>query len=270
MLKHVAQRFALFSFAAYGALWTVIESLSAFIEALKPSGACAYVVLVGTALIVGAWKAWPARRVELPIPGSDSSIAVEFGDIFSKKGCIAIQVNEYFDSRLGDHVSPNSLHGMFIRDVLGGQSASFDTLVSAALAGVPHEVVPRQDGNTRRYKIGTTASIDVNAQRFLLYAFTRTDLTTLKASATVHEVWDALAGLWEAARIRSNGYPIYVPLLGAGLAGVGLPERRLLDLLILSIVYQTKKSKIGNQVTIVLHQSLRRKIDLKDLKVGED
>lgn len=267
MFKHVAQRFAVFSFAAYGALWTVIESFSAFVETLKPSGVCAYAMLAGASMLAGAWKAWPAGRIELPIPGTDSSIAVEFGDIFSKKGCIAIQVNEYFDSRLGEHVSPNTLHGMFIRDVLGGQSASFDALVSAALAGVPHEEVPRQDGNTRRYKIGTTASIDVNAQRFLLYAFARTDPNTLKASATVHEVWDALAGLWEAARVRSNGYPIYVPLLGAGLAGVGLPEPRLLDLLILSIVYQTKKNKIGNQVTIVLHKRLKRKIDLKELRL---
>lgn len=270
MLKHAAKRFFVFSFAAYGAFWTIIESVSAFKDQLKPTGVLAYSVLVLFSLAVGAWQAWPARRIAIRVPNSDSSLAVEFGDIFSREGCIAIQVNEFFDSLLGDHVSSHSLHGLFIRDVLGGQSASFDTLVAAALAGVPHEVVQRPNGNSRRYKIGTTASVDVNSKRYFLFAFAKTDIATLKAYATVHEFWDALSGLWEAARLRSNGNPIYVPLIGTGLSGVGLPERQLLELLILSFVYHTKKSKITKQVTIVLHPSLRRTIDLKSIKLGEE
>lgn len=270
MLKHVAKRFVVFSFAAYGALWTIIESLSAFKDSLKPTGLLAYSVLIFLSLAVGIWQAWPSRRIEIRIPNSDSSVAIEFGDIFSKQGCIAIQVNEFFDSLLGDHVSTNSLHGQFIRNVLGGQSASFDTLVTAALAGIPHVVIQRPNGNPKRYEIGTTASIDVNAKRYLLFAFAKTDISTLKAYATVHEFWDALSGLWETARVRSNGDPIYVPLIGAGLSGVGLPERQLLELLILSFVYHTKKTKITKQATIVLHPSLRRIIDLKSIKLGEE
>lgn len=270
MLKQVISRLFVFSFAAYGALWTVIESVSAFDDSLKPTGAGSYGILIFISLTVGVWHAWPARRVEIRIPTSDSSIAVEFGDIFSKSGCIAIQVNEFFDSLLGDHVSPNSLHGLFIRDVLGGQSASFNTLVSSALDDVPCEIVSRPSGNTKRYKIGTTASVDVNSKRFLLFAFAKTDIATLKASATVHEFWDALSGLWKAVRMRSNGNPVFVPLLGTGLSGVGLPERQLLELLILSFVYHTKKNKIAKQVTVVLHPSLRRRIDLKSIKLGEE
>ena len=270
MLKHIISRFVVFSFAAYGALWTIIESASAFEDKLKPTGAVAYGVLILLSVAVGIWRTWPARRIEIRIPTSDSSIAVEFGNILSKTGCIAIQVNEFFDSLLGEHVSPNSLHGQFIRDVLGGQSASFDSLIASALAGVPYEDVTRPNGNSKRYRIGTTASVDVNSKRFLLFAFAKTDIATLKASATVHEFWDALAGLWEAVRVRSNGNPVFVPLLGAGLSGVGLPERQLLELLILSFVYHTKKNKIAKQVTVVLHPSLRRIVDLKSIKLGEE
>lgn len=270
MLEHVISRFLVFSFATYGALWTVIESVSAFEDKLKPTGAVAYGVLILLSVAVGSWRAWPARRVEIRIPTSDSSIAIEFGDIFSKDGCIAIQVNEFFDSLLGEHVSPHSLHGLFIRDVLGGLSASFDALVTSALTNVPYEAVSRPNGNPKRYQIGTTASIDVNSKRFLLFAFAKTDIATLKASATVHEFWDALSGLWEAVRVRSNGNPVFVPLLGTGLSGVGLPERQLLELLILSFVYHTKKNKITKQVTVVLHPSLRRTIDLKSINLGEE
>lgn len=270
MLKHIATRFFLFGFAAYGALWTVIESLSAFVEQWKPAGLTAYGVLILFSIAIGAWRAWPVQRIEIRVPNSDSSIAVEFGNIFSKPGCIAIQVNEYFDSLLGNHVSTNSLHGMFIRDILGGQSTAFDSLILNALAATPFEQVARQDGNTRRYKIGTTASVHINSKRYLLFAFARTDTSTLKAYATVHELWDALAGLWEAVRINSNGDPVFVPLIGAGLSGVGLPERQLLELLILSFFYHTKKNKIATQVTVVLHKKLRRTIDLASIKAGEE
>lgn len=270
MQKHVISRFLVFSFATYGALWTIIESVSAFDDKLKPRGVVAYGVLIVLSVAVGAWRAWPVRRVEIRSPNSDSSIAIEFGDIFSKDGCIAIQVNEFFDSLLGEHVSPHSLHGLFIHNVLGGQSASFDALVTSALAGVPFETVTRPNGNVKRYQIGTTASVDVNSKRYLLFAFAKTDIATLKASATIHEFWNALSGLWETVRIRSNGNSVFVPLLGTGLSGVGLPERQLLELLILSFVFHTKKNKITKQVTVVLHPSLRRTIDLKSIKLEEE
>ena len=270
MLKHFFQRLALFSFAAYGALWTTVESLSAFIETMKPSGWRSYGTLILFSLGYGLWKSWPVRKIEIRVPNSDSSLNIEFGDLFKMHGCIAIQVNEYFDSLLGNHVSTNSLHGLFIRDILGGQSATFDSLVSKALSTTPSEIVKRSTGNTHRYSIGTTAAIDINSRRFLLFAFAKTDLTTLKAYATIHEFWDALAGLWEGVRVHSNGENVYIPLLGSGLSGVGLPERQLLDMMILSFFYHTKKNKIAKCVTIVLHSSLRSKIDLLTVRTGQE
>lgn len=269
MVKYPIQRFLLHGFAAYGVFWTLIESVGSFIEELKPSGLLAYSALVGSAILYGAVKAWPRQSIELRIPNSDSFIGVEFGDIFAKHGCVAIQVNEFFDSLLGDHVSPNSVHGKFIKTVLGGQSAAFDTLVNNALMGVSHEVVTRSSGNTRRYKIGTTAAVQVNDNRYLLFAFARTDTETLKAYATIHDLWDALAGLWEAVRIKANGSPVFISLLGSGQSGVGLPEKDLLNLLIVSLSFYTKKNKIANKVTIVLHPELRKVIDLTALTKGE-
>lgn len=270
MLKHLFQRLALFSFAAYGALWTAVESISAFIETSKPGGWRSYVALVLASLAYGLWKSWPVSKVEIKVPNSDSSVCIRFGDIFEMNGCIAIQVNEYFDSLLGNHVSTKSLHGMFIRDVLGGQSATFDSLVRDALSETPSEMVSRASGNTQRYKIGTTAAVDINSRRFLFFAFARTDLATLKAQATIHDFWEALSGLWEGVRIHSNGEKVYVPLLGSGLSGVGLPERELLDLMILSFFYHTKRNKIAKCVTIVVHSNLRPKIDLLTLKTREE
>lgn len=266
MFKRTVSRFLIFAFASYGALWTVIDSLSSFVERLKPTGPLAYTCLIGTAAVIALWKAWPCSSIELRVPNSDSSVMIEFGDIFKKSGCIAIPVNEFFDSQLGDHVSPNSLHGQFIRDILGGQSSSFDALTQNALSSLPYEDVTRPNGRTRRYKIGTTATADINNKRFFFFALARTDVDTLKAIATIHELWDALAGLWETIRVKSNGNPVYMPLPGGGLSGVGLPPVNLLELLLISFFYYTKKNKIVGKITIVLHPSLRTEIDLLSLQ----
>lgn len=262
MRRRALTRFALFAFGTYGALWTIVESFSSYFPSLKPEGWVGYGCSIAASCAVGLWRAWPQGNLELRIANSDSSMCVEFGDLLKRTDCIAIQVNEFFDSLLGDHVSPNSLHGQFIRDVLGGQSVAFDTLVSKALADKPYEEVPRTTGNRKRYSIGTTAAVDVNNKRYFLFAFTKTDVTTLKASATVHELWDALAGLWHAIRLRCNGNPVSVGLVGSGLSGVGLPPANLLQIMMISYSYYTKKNKITGRLTFVLPSSLRGELDL--------
>jgi len=267
LILHRSKIFLTNGFAVYGLIWTIVESVSAFFSQIKPNGLTQYLFLIVPSVCFGLWRAWPVSRIELTVPNSDSILCIEFGDLFDKKGCIAIQVNEFFDSLLGDHVSPHSLHGQFINNLLRSQSAEFDQQISLALSAEPFEHVTRKSGNQKKYKIGTTASIDLGPNRYLLFAFTKTDISTLKASASVHELWDALAGLWASVRIRGNGYPVYMPLVGGGLSGVGLPARNLLQILIISFSYYTKKEKIASRLTVVLPRSLAKEIDLSDLNI---
>ena len=142
--RHVKD-FLLGGFATYGALWLAVGSISAFFPSLKPEGLAGYSALLVLAAIGGLWHAWPTKRIEFQIPASDSSFEIRYGNIFEAKGVVVIPVNEYFDGELGDHVSENSLHGQFIRDVLGGQSRTFFDLTSEALAGVVPEEASVQD-----------------------------------------------------------------------------------------------------------------------------
>ena len=266
MWKQILRNFLLYGFATYGGIWTVVESSSAYFPTIKPEGLKHYLILVVLSVTVGIWRAFPKKTIELVVPNSDSSFVIEFGDIFQKNGCIAIPVNEYFDSQLGDHVSPNSLHGQFINSVLGGQSSAFDSLVSQALSKVtPIQTVSRCSGKQLRFTIGTTACLKINNKNYLLFALSKTDLHTLKASASIHELWDALAGLWESIRNNSNGDKTYIPLIGSGLSGVGLPPENLAEIIIISYFYYTKKHKITDRVTLVLPRYMRYKIDLSKI-----
>ena len=263
--KRVARDFFVFGLAAYGASWTIAEPLGAVLEKWNPSGIW-YGAMVSTSIIVGLWKCRPRRNIEFKIPGSDSSIRIEFGDVFQSDNVVVIPVNEYFDGLLGDHVSERSLHGQFIKNVLGGQARAFYDLISKDLQNISSEEVHRERGRCSKYPIGTVARADVNGKRFLLAALSRTDLTSLKASATLRDLLDCLAGIWKGVRDFSNGNHITIPLLGSGLSGVGLPAKNLIDVIITSFLYYSKKQKIADRVTLVLPQRLETEIELITIK----
>ena len=264
--RRVLKDFLIFGLATYGVLWGMIEPLGYFFQEVKPQGAGWYSAMIAASVLVGLWRCWPRSRIELRIPASDSSIEVKFGDIFEDEGVVVIPVNEFFDGMLGDHVSETSLHGVFIKKILGGQAQSFFRLTEEALHSVTAEQVQRESGRDKRYPIGTVASVDINDKRYLLTALSRTNILTLKASATVHELWDCLMGTWREARISSNGNRILVPLIGSGLSGVGLPSKNLTEIILTSLLYCTKQQKIADNVTLVLHPRLKKEIDLEAIR----
>ena len=245
-----------------------VESVSAFFVSLKPEGFVWYSALLVLAAMGGVWRAWPTRRIEFPIPGSDSSFEIRFGNVFQGAGVVVIPVNEYFDGELGDHVSEKSLHGRFIKEVLAGQSKTFLDLTSGALEGVAPEEsgVTRSSGRRDRYAIGTVARVDLNDQRYLLAALSRTDLLSLKASATIHDLWTCLAGVWKGIRKYSNGQPVRIPLIGSGLSGTGLPPGNLVEIVVTSFLCHTKERKVADRVTLVLPHRLARSLDLNSIK----
>ena len=265
--RHV-QDFLLGGFATYGALWLAVESMSAFFASIEPAGLAGYSALLVLAVLGGLWRAWPTKRIEFQIPASDSWLEIRHGNIFEGEGVVVIPVNEYFDGELGDHVSENSLHGQFIKEVLGGQSKSFFDLTGKALAGVmPEEAgVARSGGQCDRYAIGTVARIDVNDRRYLLAALSRTDLLSLKASATVQDLWTCLAGVWKGVYEYSNGQPVRIPLIGSGLSGIGLPAGNLVEIIVTSFLCHTKQKKVADGVTLVLPRRLAGHVDLDSIK----
>lgn len=266
MLIRALKDFFIFGFATYGVLWTVAESFGAFFDNLKPEGLYWYLSIIACSVLVGLWKAWPRATITIEVPNSDSSIVITFGDIFKDSHAIVIPVNEFFDGNLGDHVSENSLHGKFIKNVLGGQSATFNQLTEKTLKNIQSESVSRASGRKNKYPIGTTAIVDVNNVRYFLTALSITDINTLKASATIHELWNALEGIWEAIHNHSNGYIVKIPLLGSGLSGVGLPSQRVIDQILTSFFYYTKKHKISDKVTLMLTSDMKSEIDLLSIK----
>lgn len=267
--KRQVRDFVLGSFATYGVLWAVLEPLGMFFPAATPFGLGWYVGFIVLSVSCGTRLARRTTRVEFAIPSSDSSFEIRFGDVLKGGGVVVIPANEFFDGELGDHVSPESLHGRFIRDSLGGVTKSFYDLIARDLAeATPLDAnVPRPSGGQCvRYPIGTVARADVNESRYLLAALSHTDVATLKASATVQDLWACLDGIWNGIRDYSNGKPVRIPLIGSGLSGVGLPPGKLIEVIAISFLNKTKERKVADKVTLVLPDGLAGELDLKNIE----
>lgn len=262
-IKRRPLAFAASIFLAYSALWTVVESLSYFIGDLKLQGGYYYLALVLTAIGVGLIRAFPKQEVTFKVGHSNTAIRVRFGDLFQSDGHLAIPVNEYFDSELGLPVSPKSLHGMVIERFFGGHQASFDQLVATDLHSTPSQHISRTKGKPLRYEIGTTAKISTNSHRFLLFALCTTDLVTLKASARLPELVRALQGLCAKAQVVLGGEKLVVPLVGSGLSGIGLAPQHLLQLILLTLIDETKRSQFALEIDVVIHPAKYDEVDLR-------
>ena len=167
---------------------------------------------------------------------------------------------------MGKPVSDKSIHGIFLQKCFGGHPESFDAQLAVQLVNAESTLVLKRDGKQQCYPIGTTALITANADRYIAFAFAKTEPDTCKAYSDVELMWRSLHDLWIRARIESNGYPVNLPLVGSGLSGLGLPTRDLLNLIVLSAITETKARPITQVIRVVLHQSRFKDIDLRDVK----
>jgi len=97
-------------------------------------------------------------------------------------------------------------------------------------------------------------------------ALTQTDTKTLQASASLDDLHKALRGLLQKARTTCSGETLSIPLLGSGLARIGIKPNIIVDLILLAIFEESKNEKIMNEIRIVLPKQLRSQIDLTTLQ----
>lgn len=260
------KRFLLAIAFGYASLWTVLEPIFS-IANLKTTGYnCPY--LIGYALVslvIGLFVIYPKRKVHFDLNNTNTKVEILFGDLFTAPGHKVIAASEYFDSKIGKPVSPRSLQGIFIEKILGGHSNIFDTAVNTQLSGQHIASVQRVDGNSLKYEIGTTITIDHNQSTYFIFALTNTD-NDCNANSTPSLMLKALEGLWNKVRIEGNGIDINLPLIGNGLSRIGLPPSQLLQLTLISLLKAAKERDLSSTVRIVLTQDVFDKIDLEIIK----
>lgn len=203
------------------------------------------------------------NRVEITNNGFDTKISIIFDDIFEQNGWKSIGVNDFFDHIVDeDLVSSKSLHGHVINSYWPENSEDWKNQIRTSLADVSSNKEKRAHGNKRRYQIGTTAIAIKDNQKMLFVALGETDTQNNVTTASAESLIRAIRGLLEKARAVCANEPLYIPLMGSGLGRVGIKNSILVDLILVAIVEETKKSKITDSITIVLPDDKKSEINL--------
>lgn len=206
-----------YAFSGFSVLFTTVKGIDRFIPSIKIGGPFALWGAVIVSVAYAFHKVWKPSTAKIRVANCNTVIEILFGDVFEQDGIRAIAVNEFFDSKLGKPVSDLSVHGIFLKKCFGGHQEPFDKQVENELRDEQATEVPEKiEGKTACYPIGSTAMITANQDRYLAFAFAKTDPKTCKAYTNVELMWRALYRMWARARVESGGYPINLPLVGSG------------------------------------------------------
>lgn len=254
-------------FTCFSVLFTVVKVVTQFFPTIQISGSAPLTAAILISCAWGLWKVWKPSKTTIRIANSSTCLELCFGDIFEQDGIRAIGVSEFFETQLGQPVSDKSLHGAFLKRHFSGYQDSIDRQIGAQLVNEEHtDVSDKVEGKTLCYHIGTTALINANDDRYILFALAKTNHTNCKVFSDVELMWRALHKLWQRARVECNGHPLNLPLVGSGLAGLNLPTRDLLNLVILSAITESKAHEITQTIRIVLRRDRFEDVDLREVK----
>lgn len=252
-----------------GSLWLVTEILTAASSNAKTTfdgHHSLYLAAVALAALATFLRyTYEPSSVSFTIPTTATTVTIKFGDLFTETGDLLVAVNEFFDHNLGQVVSTNSVHGAFIQSQFNSDESRFRLAIDTALSKFDGSETTRSIDPTKKYPIGTTATIPLGNRNAYLVALSETDLATAKSSASVPNLWIALTNAWQAAHDYGNGRPLAIPLVGNGRSSINLEPQHLLRLVILSLVDFARKKGLPTSVTVVVHDNCFEQLDIREI-----
>lgn len=256
---------------AMGLLWLPIEAFEGLsnTDAKLPFGcfvALSIVVGIGFYFLDGYYlTGFLKKRVEIINHGFDTKIFVEFTDLFEQEGWKAVGVNDFFDSIVDeDLVSSKSLHGHILKTYWPNNREDWQKQINASLKNIEATKERRPKGNSRRYSIGTTGSATVDGNKFLFVALGRSDSSNNVTTASAETLICAVRGMLAKARAVCSFEPLSIPLMGSGLARVGIKTSVLVDLILAAVLEETMQGKVTGTICIVLPTSKKGEINLQN------
>jgi len=198
---------------------------------------------------------------------NNSVLEIKTGDLFEQEGFKVVAFNEYFDTQVDDKIiSKNSLNGVYLSRKTKEETAELDKNIKsdANLANMAIDTNKRRrTGKKQRYKLG---SIHVDGE-YLLVAFSKFNKQNM-AYLYLKDYINCLITFWEEIDRVYAGRSVSLPLLGSGitrLKDASLQPQENLNILIWTFKISKVKFKYPSKATIVIHDSMKDKINLSSL-----
>lgn len=242
---------------------------------------CILIALVWISCFVGSLiYILQSRKVKVLEVSDGHHVYVQYGNLLddnevmepTKRKNIVIPVNRCFDTLIDDDlISLNTLHGKAMNKLYSDNyfdQRGLDQAIQQDLHKqlIETEPVPFEDkpkGNLERYPVGTVAEVKVSESCTYFFLGLSTFDKNLHAHTSDEEYVLALIRLLQFCNMRSQKYPIVMPLIGAGASDTRKSEKDILKYLIK--LMQLNKGLINCDVHIIVRNSGRTGIAIADL-----
>lgn len=243
--------------------------------------------LIGFAVLAGVWLVFfivnafltiKKERFEIIKSNNGHSLYVQYGNVFNKKEVftpgkprnIVIPVNRCFDMHLDNQiVSVETLHGKMLNRLYASKTyteSSLNLLLEEKLKNIEFEQVTMQEkpiGKQKRYPVGTCVKIPgMDKENYLLVALSSFDEEE-HARTSMAEYSVALQKMIESCNDESQGYPIVVPIVGAGLSRIKKNQYDILRYMI--SLFRINKEEINSDIHIIVYEKLKNEISIAEI-----
>ena len=219
------------------------------------------------------------KRFKVFSANNGHALYLQYGDIFdknevmepNKRRNIVISVNRCFDTHVGDHiVSEQSVHGAVLKHLYESGNYTEGTLsksIDKLLKGVEYESLSEKEkpkGSRKRYPLGTVIDLPgCENEHFFLWALSTFD-SNLKAQTSMQEYALAVQKLIESCNADSEGFPVVIPLVGAGLSRTKKDQQAILKYLINA--FRINGDEINSDIHIVIREDMKNDISIMNMK----
>ena len=215
------------------------------------------------------------KRNEIVSINNGFKIYIQYGDLFSenevinslKRRNIVIPVNRCFDTIVDDNIiSTQTLHGKLFKKLYDQNvytEESLNNLIQQQLINKKFEQIDENEksaGNRKRYEIGTIVKVNATErEQYWLWGLSSFK-NGLTAQTTMEEYCCAVQKLIEACDNKSDGFPVVIPLVGAGLSRTNRSQEDIIQYLISA--FKLNKDKLNSDIHIIVKEELKNKISI--------
>lgn len=203
---------------------------------------------------------------------NNSKVNVKVGDIFKESELKVITFNEYFDTQVDNVlISENTLNGFYLNRFVDDINELNSLIDSDERLKRMIDSINESRINVKqnKYKLGTIFS----HKDYLLTAFSKFDNDN-RAYLEMNDYINFLLNFWNEIDIVYAGRSVAIPLMGSGITRFKeynmISEQELLELLIWSFKISKIKFTYPSQVSIIIHESKKDKINFYKLRSVEN
>jgi hypothetical protein len=254
-------RYALFSAEALSKLLATIGAIYLFMELMDflhiytkdQYSSLAIIPITVAALLFVIVTRRPVSRVTYKAPQRDYRFEVKIGDIFAENADIVISSSTTFDTDMSKGlIAVESLQGQLALQVFQGNTTEIDRQLSEGLRRYEHVLRADAKGKKEEYPIGTVSKVTAAGRIFYFVAMSRLNEHGT-ARSTLHDIDDALEGLWRFIGDQGELRNLAIPLLGTGRGRIELPRKKMIERIAQSFADASRDRIFSNKLTILVH-----------------